>query len=123
MTSISQYEIISQIEIINCGVELRIITKKKLIDFALEHPAAREPIDRWILAFKRNDFKNITEIKASYPSVDRVGELYVFNLGGNNFRLVVKVLFNARVVFIRAIMTHAEYDKNKWKRYSWITKE
>ena len=62
-----------------------------------------------------NDFKNFSELKTTFKSVDNVGDLYVFDIGGNKLRLIASIYFNRQKLYIRHILTHQEYDKNKWK--------
>jgi mRNA interferase HigB len=58
-------------------------------------------------------FENFAELKAAFNSVDKVGIFYVFNIGGNKYRLITAIHFNTKMVFIRSVFTHKEYDK--WK--------
>jgi mRNA interferase HigB len=59
------------------------------------------------------------DVQASWPSADQVGSLTVFNIGGNNYRLVTFIDYRYRKVFIRAILTHAAYTKEGWKHDAW----
>ena len=59
--------------------------------------------------------KNLADLKMTFPSVDLVGSCYVFNVGGNKYRVIARIHFNRRMVFIRFVLTHSEYDKEKWK--------
>ena len=59
--------------------------------------------------------RNFAELRATFGSVDKVGERYVFNLGGNKYRMVVGVDFFRSKVWVKAVLTHGEYDKDKWK--------
>ena len=54
-------------------------------------------------------------LRATFASVDKVGNLYVFNIGGNKYRLIASVAFVVRTVWVKAVLTHAEYDKGKWE--------
>ena len=58
---------------------------------------------------------NLAELKLTFPSVDLVGKCYVFNVGGNKYRVIARIHFNREMVFIRSILTHREYDRGKWK--------
>ena len=64
---------------------------------------------------RRQIFGNFQELKESFSSADRVGELTVFNIGGNKYRLVAHMLYERKRVYVRAIMKHSEYDLGKWK--------
>ncbi|MGI2902303.1 type II toxin-antitoxin system HigB family toxin [Tolypothrix sp. VBCCA 56010] len=56
-----------------------------------------------------------------FPSADQVSNLTIFNIGGNNYRLITLVDYNYQKVFIRHVLTHAEYDKEDWKNDPWYT--
>jgi mRNA interferase HigB len=63
---------------------------------------------------KEGDWSAFEDIKKVFPATDAVGnDLYVFNLGGNKFRIIVRIIFKARTIFIRFIGTHGQYDKVK----------
>ena len=57
----------------------------------------------------------LTQLKATCASVDKVGERYVFNIGGNKYRLVAAIAFQAGLMWVKAVLTHTEYDKGAWK--------
>lgn len=59
--------------------------------------------------------RNFAEIKSLFPSTDKVGDMFVFDIGGNKLRLIAAIRFNTRRVYIRAVLTHKEYDKGGWK--------
>ncbi|MHC5775739.1 type II toxin-antitoxin system HigB family toxin [Nostoc sp.] len=56
-----------------------------------------------------------SELRSVFPSADLVGDLIVFNIGGNKYRLITSIHFNRQKVYIRDILTHSEYDKDQWK--------
>lgn len=66
---------------------------------------------------ERMHFSNTSElgILTPFPSADRVGKLTVFNIGGNKVRLIAAIHYNRKKVYIRAVLTHAEYDEERWK--------
>lgn len=59
--------------------------------------------------------ENLAQLRKTFPHADIVGKCIVFNIGGNKYRLVTKINFTSKVVLIRNVMTHREYDKGKWK--------
>lgn len=91
-----------------------VISKSTLKRFLELHPAAAGPVWRWYSTVKEADWKELAALKRSFPATDYIGnELYVFNLGGNNYRLIARIFFSVRTVYIRFIGTHSEYDKLK----------
>lgn len=91
---------------------MRVIAKKKLVDYYTEHPQAKTALDDWYEKTEKAEWHSFTDIKQTFNSVDYVGnQHYVFNIKGNDYRLVVVIKFTPKNVFIRFIGTHAEYDK------------
>lgn len=89
-----------------------IISKTVLVEFGMKHADIIDPINRWYEIVKKSDWKNFQEVKKSFNSVDSVGnDRYVFNIKGNDYRLVVMIFFDIRTIYIRFIGTHSEYDK------------
>lgn len=89
-----------------------IISKTILVEFGIKHSNAIESLNRWYAETKGADWKNFPELKETFNSVDAVGNnRYVFNIKGNNYRLVAMIFFDIRTVFVRFIGTHSEYDK------------
>lgn len=88
-----------------------IITKGIIYSFADKHPNAAAPLNAWYEKTKAASWKNLAAIKETFNSMDAIGnDRYVFDIGGNNFRLVAMIHFNIRTLYIRAILTHKEYD-------------
>ena len=94
---------------------MHIITRKRLNDFAATHSEVKSGLQHWYKSMKSATFKSFAELRTIFPSADQVGKLTVFNIGGNKARLVAAIHYNRQKVYIRAIMTHAEYDEGKWK--------
>lgn len=94
---------------------MHVITRKRLNEFADSHPGTRSGLQRWYTEMKRRNFTSFAELRAIFPSADRVGKATVFNIAGNKVRLVAAIHYNRRRVYIRAVLTHAEYDTGSWK--------
>lgn len=93
---------------------MRVIARKKIVDFSSIHPQAKTALDEWYTKTEEAEWKSLADIKQTFNSVDYVGnQHYVFNIKGNDFRLIVVIKFTPQYVFIRFIGTHAEYDKIK----------
>lgn len=88
-----------------------IITKGTIQRFASKHPTAKVALNKWYIEAKGANWSSYNEVKKTFNSVDAIGNhRYVFNIAGNNFRLIALIMFNVRTIFIRAILTHQEYD-------------
>ena len=94
---------------------MHIITRKRLNDFAKEYPDSRTSLANWYKEVKSKNFVTFNELRAAFPTADRVGKLTVFNIGGNKYRLVAAIHYNRKRIYIRAVLTHKEYDEEKWK--------
>ena len=95
---------------------MRIISKAATAEFTAKRPIAVEPLMHWYRVAKRAAWKNITEVRLDFPHADPVGIFTVFNIGGNKYRLVTVIKYRWQVVYIREILTHEEYNREKWKQ-------
>ena len=75
------------------------------------HRAAGKPLQAWRKIVESGDFANFAQLKASMNATDRVGDFYVFDIGGNKFRVIAAIHFNRQMLFVRHVFTHAEYDQ------------
>lgn len=94
---------------------MKIISNSTLRAFAADHPQAEVPLQGWRRVMEKNRFANWAELKAAFNTVDRVGELVVFDIGGNKYRLIAYIRFEKQIVYIKAVLTHRDYDKGAWK--------
>lgn len=93
---------------------MRIITKEPLQAYIQKHPDCKTAIQEWVIKVEEAQWENSADIKASFSSVDMLGnQHYVFNIRGNNHRLIVVIKFFNKSVLIRFIGTHDEYMKIK----------
>lgn len=89
---------------------MRVISNKTLVDFGERHAPAAASLQAWRRVIEGSDWQGYADLKAAFNSVDRVGDFYVFNIGGNKYRLIAAIHFNRQMLFIRHVFTHAEYD-------------
>ena len=94
---------------------MHVITKKRLDAVTKAHPDCRSALETWYRIVKNNDFSSFSNLKAYFPGVDMVGKLTVFNIGGNKVRLIAAIHFNRSKLYVRHVLSHAEYDKGKWR--------
>jgi mRNA interferase HigB len=79
------------------------------------HPQAKIPLMVWYRIAGARKWTSIVEVRRDFPHADLVGNRTVFNIGGNDFRLVADIWYPGQVVYVKAVLTHAEYDKGRWK--------
>jgi mRNA interferase HigB len=94
---------------------VHVITKRRLRDFVARHRDAAEPLASWYTIMAKTDFGSFAELRRVFGSVDKVGKFTVFDVCGNKYRLVAAIHYNRKKVYIRHVLTHAEYDREKWK--------
>ena len=95
---------------------MHIISRKALREFAQRHPDSKTALDSWFHLVRTNQFESFNALRQVFPSADKVGDLIVFDIGGNKYRLITAIHFNRQKVYVRHILTHPEYDKGRWKK-------
>jgi mRNA interferase HigB len=91
---------------------LRIISKKKIRDYSQAHTQAELPLLEWYIKMQHCEADNLMHLRKTFNSVDSVHGYTVFNIGGNNYRLITAVHYNKQLCYVRTIWTHAEYSKS-----------
>lgn len=91
---------------------MKIANKELLNAFVQSHARAAKSLNKWLTDVSLAEWRNHSELKQTFPSADYVKNgRYVFNIGGNNYRVVAVVVFIAGAMVVRWVGTHAEYDK------------
>ena len=99
---------------------MRVISVTRLKEFWLKHPRAETPLATWYQVVRHTTWKTTAERLQTWPSADIFERLTVFNIGGNEYRLIARVKYQRQEVYIRAVLTHAEYSTGDWKRETWF---
>ena len=98
---------------------MRVISQRTLLQFWVRHPEAREALRAWYKTACAADWRELGDVRRIYPHADgvptRSGTLTVFNVCGNKYRLIVRIRYDWKLVNIRHVLTHAEYDRQTWK--------
>ena len=94
---------------------MRIISRKMIREFGKNDAALVKPLDEWYRRLKETDAKTFVDLKLVFPTADQVGTCTVFNVGGNKYRVIVKIVYRFQTVYLRAVTNHKEYDKDGWK--------
>lgn len=91
-----------------------IVENRRAIDkFVAKHADSRVPFAEWLEKVNAAKWTNLVDLKQTFNSADHVKGLVVFNVGGNNFRVVAEVVFTEQIIRVAKVGTHAEYDG--WK--------
>jgi mRNA interferase HigB len=97
----------------------RVISIRRLREFWQEHPDAEGPLREWYKVALNAKWRSIQDVRRTYAAADAVQAargttLTVFNIGGNKYRLVTTIWYGGQQVYIKQVLTHAEYSKNRW---------
>lgn len=94
---------------------MRVISNSALRAFSARQPGAAAVLQGWRRIIEKNSFVNWAALTAAFNTVDKVGELAVFNIGGNKYRLIAYIRFEKQIVYVKAVLTHRDYEKGAWK--------
>lgn len=94
---------------------MRIIAKRVLYELARKHADSVPAVDEWYAIARKAGWHSHADVRALFPSADPVGDKTVFNIKGNKYRLIVHINYQLGTILIKDLLTHAEYDKGKWK--------
>lgn len=99
----------------------RVISIRRLREFWDEHPDAKTPLREWYKVARKADWHSLQDVRRTYPSADAVtansgATMTVFNIKGNRFRLITSIWYRGQQIYIKRVLTHAEYSKDQWKK-------
>lgn len=95
---------------------MHVISRKKLREAASRHGDVEAPLDVWFRVAKRASWQTLGDVRKTFSSADLVDKWTVFNIRGNKYRLITEINYRFQRIYIRHVLTHAEYDKEKWKQ-------
>jgi len=93
-----------------------VIRKKRIDEFIKKYPNSRPGLESWYAVVRKAAWKSWVDVKSVYPSADVVERRTVFNISGNNYRLIARINYRTQIVFVLHILTHREYDEEGWKQ-------
>jgi mRNA interferase HigB len=95
---------------------MHLISRKKLREVWAVDRELEEPLRAWIRIVEGAEWRRFGDVRATINSADQVDRFTVFNILGNRFRLICVIHYNRGKVYIRHVLSHAEYDRGGWKR-------
>lgn len=95
---------------------MHLIKIRDLRDDAAKYPDAAEQVESWYRVVKSKSWRYLDEVRQNYPTADAVGRFTVFDIKHNTYRLIVSIDYESQTVYYKYFLTHAEYDKENWKK-------
>ncbi|MFL5241725.1 MAG: type II toxin-antitoxin system HigB family toxin [Gemmataceae bacterium] len=94
---------------------MHVIARKKLAEFWATEPKAEQPLSAWFHAVEAALWSNFGDVRQTFNTADRVRHLTIFDIGGNKYRLIAFVDYQFSAVFVRAVLTHKEFQRGAWQ--------
>jgi mRNA interferase HigB len=95
---------------------MHVISRKRLKEAAQKHSDLAAPLDVWYRIAKKAKWTSLADVRNTWASTDLVERYTVFNIKGNDYRLIAEINFQTGRVFVRNVLTHAEYDRGRCKK-------
>ncbi|MBE9214335.1 type II toxin-antitoxin system HigB family toxin [Plectonema cf. radiosum LEGE 06105] len=95
---------------------MHLISIRNLRADTAKYPDAAEQVEAWYRVVNSASWRHLDDVRQIYPSADAVGNFTVFNIKGNTYRLIVDIDYETQTIYYKYFLTHAEYDKDKWKK-------
>lgn len=95
---------------------MRVISRRPLMEAAAKHRDLEPSLDAWYRIAKTSRWMSLEDVRKIYPNADYVHPYTVFNIKGNSYRLVAKIEYRWGLIFVKKVLTHAEYDRGSWKK-------
>ncbi|MGH2414414.1 MAG: type II toxin-antitoxin system HigB family toxin [Microcystaceae cyanobacterium] len=99
---------------------MHVISRKILRDFCQSHADSCDALYDWYRVASKAKWNNISDVQATYKSAEAVGNFTVFNIKGNHYRLIVDLVYSSQRIYLKYVLTHAEYDRGTWKNDSYF---
>lgn len=94
---------------------MNLISVRNLRNDAARFSDVKKQIEVWIATVKEANWQNLEDVRKAYRDAEAVGDFTVFNIKGNDYRLIVGINYMKQAVYYKYFLTHAEYSKDKWK--------
>lgn len=97
---------------------MNVISKPGLLKLSKKHPETLPTLTLWYKVVKRAVWRGLHEVRRSYPTADQVGNVLIFDVMGNRYRLITHVNYAVQRIYVKALMTHREYERKEWMKWA-----
>lgn len=94
------------------------ISKPGLLKLAKGRLETLPTLTRWYKTAKKAKWRGLHEVRREYPLADQVGDVLIFDVLGNRFRLITRVKYNVQRIYVKALLNHREYDRKEWMKWA-----
>jgi mRNA interferase HigB len=94
-----------------------VISKRELFRKSAKFADAKVAIQTWMETARQAAWLSLEDVRRAFPATDMIGKIAIFNIKGNTYRLIVRIEFAGQRIYIKEFLTHAEYNKEAWKKW------
>ncbi len=95
---------------------MHVISRRKLREVWTRLPELEKPLRAWIKVAEDAKWEQFSDVRGILKHADQIGKFTVLDILGNRYRLICVIHYNRGKIYIRNVLTHAEYDRGQWKR-------
>lgn len=99
------------------SLTVNVISKRGLLKLIAKHPAVEAECLDWYRIASASDWSCFADVRATITDVDLIGEVLVFNIAHNLYRLITTVFFAGREIYVKDLLTHKQYDRGEWRKW------
>ena len=96
---------------------MNVIGRRRLLELGAAHKDALPALKLWFKAAARAEWRRLEDIRRTFPATDMVGDLAIFDIRGNRYRLIVRMVFGYQRIYVKELLRHADFDKGRWKKW------
>ena len=94
------------------------ISKRCLKQEANKHPETMAALENLYRIARKAAWQGLHQVREQFPSADQVGSVLIFNILGGRYRLITRVSYSSQTLFVKALLTHREYDRKRWMQWA-----
>jgi len=95
-----------------------VVSRKGLMNLARKHPETVKTLTNWHRVARKAAWNGLLEVRRDFPSADQVGDALIFDVLGGNYRLITAPIYKRQRIYVKALLTHREYDRKEWMKWA-----